>query len=120
MLSIKQAAEAVSISPSTIRYYDEEGLLPFVKRDSNGYRQFEEQDLFWLEIISCMRATGMSIRTLRHIAELHMKGNETLAERIQIFEEHKEKLHSQKQDIDKALDRLDKKMDLLYSSSLES
>ena len=113
MLTIKQASEKVSISASAIRYYDNEGLLPFIERDENGYRLFKEDDLFWLELIGCMRATDMSIETLRHVAHLHIKGDSTLEERKQIFRNHQEKLQKQKLDIDDALDKLKKKMKLL-------
>ncbi|WP_379547003.1 MerR family DNA-binding transcriptional regulator [Oceanobacillus sojae] len=40
MLTIKKASEKVEVPVSTIRYYDNEGLLPFIKRDENGYRMF--------------------------------------------------------------------------------
>jgi len=113
MITIKNAAERVSLPPSTIRYYDDEGLLPFVGRDSKGYRVFEEEDLFWLELIGCMRETGMSIETLRHVAHLHMRGEETLQERIGIFEGHQKKLQKQKKDIDEALEKLKLKMKML-------
>lgn len=119
MLSIKEASEQVSITPSSIRYYDEQGLLPFVKRDVNGYRQFQEGDLLWLEMIGCMRSTGMSIETLRHIAHLHMEGEPTLEERKNIFKDHQRKLFKEKEDIDDALDKLAKKMEILEHSSSE-
>lgn len=115
MLTIKQASERISIPASTIRYYDNEGLLPFIERDENGYRMFKEEDLFWLELIGCMRATGMSIETLRHVAHLHMKGESTLEERKRIFLDHQAKLQNQKKDIDEALVKLQKKMEILAS-----
>ncbi|MFD1067072.1 MerR family transcriptional regulator [Oceanobacillus locisalsi] len=113
MLTIKEASEKTEVPASTIRYYDNEGLLPFVERSENGYRMFKEEDLFWLELIGCMRATGMSIETLRHVAHLHMKGDSTLEERTKIFRDHQEKLQKQKLDIDIALDKLTKKMEIL-------
>lgn len=113
MLTIKKASEKVEVPVSTIRYYDNEGLLPFIKRDENGYRMFKEEDLFWLELIGCMRATGMSIETLRHVAQLHMIGDDTLEERTRIFRDHQKKLQQQKQDIDIALEKLTKKMKML-------
>lgn len=60
-----------------------------------------------------MRATGMSIERLRHVAHLYMKGESTLEERTQIFQEHQEKLQRQKLDIDTALEKLTKKMKIL-------
>lgn len=113
MLTIKKASDKTDVPISTIRYYDNEGLLPFIQRDENGYRLFAEGDLFWLELIGCMRATGMSIETLRHVAHLHMQGSSTLKERTQIFHDHQNKLLQQKQDIDTALERLTKKMQIL-------
>ncbi len=113
MLTIKEASEKTEVPASTIRYYDNEGLLPFIERNESGYRMFKEEDLFWLELIGCMRATGMSIEILRHVAHLHMKGDSTLEERTQIFRDHQEKLQKQKQDIDIALDKLTKKMKIL-------
>ncbi|MBY7141559.1 MerR family transcriptional regulator [Virgibacillus sp. NKC19-3] len=115
MLTVKQAADKVSISPSTIRYYDDEGLLPFIERSQNGYRMFKEEDLFWLEMIGCMRETNMSIETLRHVAHLHMEGSSTLEERTRIFKDHKTKLQMQKKNIDDALDKLETKMNILES-----
>lgn|SRR5699024_4296610 len=113
MLTIKKASEKVEIPASTIRYYDNEGLLPFIKRNVNGYRMFKEEDLFWLELIGCMRATGMPIETLRRVAQLHMKGDSTLGERTRIFRDHQKKLQKQKQEIDVALEKLTKKMKIL-------
>ncbi|MFA1821008.1 MerR family transcriptional regulator [Virgibacillus oceani] len=115
MFTIKEASKRVGISPSTIRYYDDQGLLPFVERDKNEYRLFKEDELFWLELIGCLRSTGMSVKTLRHVAHLHMQGKETLDERIRIFKEHQDKLHEQKQDINVALGKLKVKMKILKS-----
>ena len=42
--TISEAAEKVGIPPTTIRYYDKEGLLPNIKR-KNGIRVFEDIDL---------------------------------------------------------------------------
>ncbi len=46
---------------------------------------FTEDDLFWIELITCMRSVGMSIKTLQYIVELHMQGPETLPERKRNF-----------------------------------
>lgn len=40
-LTIGQVAEKMNISAYTLRYYEKEGLLPFVHRDANGVRMFE-------------------------------------------------------------------------------
>ena len=47
------------VAPSTLRYYDKEGLLPFVERSSGGIRLFKDSDFEWLSIIECMKQTGI-------------------------------------------------------------
>lgn len=37
-------AKRLGVAPSTLRYYDKEGLLPFVERSSTGIRVFKEAD----------------------------------------------------------------------------
>jgi DNA-binding transcriptional MerR regulator len=115
LLTVKEAAERLSIPPSTIRYYDDQGLFPFVERDENGYRLFKEDEVFWIELIQCMRSMGMSVKTLRHVAHLHMQGEETLDERVQIFEEHQEKLQNRKKEIDAAMGELETMIKTLES-----
>ena len=41
--TIKDAARIMGVPTSTIRYYDKEGLLPFVERLASGYRIFTEK-----------------------------------------------------------------------------
>ena len=48
---IGQVAKKLGISAHTLRFYDKEGLLPNVKKNSAGIRVFNEADLDWLLII---------------------------------------------------------------------
>ncbi|HDR7454449.1 TPA: MerR family transcriptional regulator [Bacillus cereus] len=109
-MSIKQVAEELDIAIHTIRYYDKMGLFPFLERDSNGYRCFTEDDLFWIELITCMRSVGMPIKTLQYIVDLHMEGPETLPKRKEIFLNQKKKLLADKEKIVQAIHKVDEKM----------
>lgn len=40
--SIGEVAKALKLTPYTLRYYDREGLMPFVERTSGGTRLFKE------------------------------------------------------------------------------
>ena len=42
--TIKDVAKRTGISAYTLRYYDKEGLLPFVRRSDSGIRIFTEED----------------------------------------------------------------------------
>lgn len=50
---------------------------------------FTKDDLFWIELITCMRSVGISITTLQQIVQLHMQGHETLSKRKDIFRNRK-------------------------------
>ena len=63
--TIKQVSEIMGVSVPTLRYYDKEGLLPFIERRENGTRLFKESDLKTLEIISCMKKSGMPIKDIK-------------------------------------------------------
>lgn len=63
--TIGELAKMLGVPASTLRYYDKEGLLPFVARSSGGIRQFRENDIEWLRVIGCMKKAGMSIKDIR-------------------------------------------------------
>ena len=65
MYTVGEMAKMLGVPASTLRYYDKEGLLPFVGRSAGGIRMFRESDLEWLRIIGCMKKAGMSIRAIR-------------------------------------------------------
>ena len=60
--TVGETARMLEVPASTLRYYDKEGLLPFVERSSGGIRMFHESDLEWLQVIGCMKKAGISIR----------------------------------------------------------
>lgn len=60
-MKISEAAQFLGISSETIRYYEKEGIIKF-RRDQNGYRTLNNEDL--LALLSCIynRQLGFSIK----------------------------------------------------------
>ncbi|OLF13780.1 MerR family transcriptional regulator [Actinophytocola xinjiangensis] len=83
-----QVAEQTGFSLDTLRYYERIGLLDGIERDSGGRRVFDDNDLNWLRILRCLRDTGMPISRMVRYAELARGGDETIAERLALLEEH--------------------------------
>jgi DNA-binding transcriptional MerR regulator len=108
--SIKDASVKLGIAAHTIRYYDKEGLLPFIQRDVHGNRIFEEQDLEWINLMTCFRVTGMPVAQLKHIVELALQGESTIQERKAILEEHKMVLKKQQSELDRAFEAVNYKL----------
>jgi len=83
-----QTAQRSGFSLDTLRYYERIGLLDRVERTSSGHRRFGEDDLEWLEVLRCLRDTGMPIARMRRYAELARGGEATFAERLGLLTEH--------------------------------
>ena len=46
-----QLAKAARLNKETLRYYENNGLIPPAQRDSNGYRYYPAETLVLLEFI---------------------------------------------------------------------
>ena len=87
----------LDVPASTLRFYDKEGLLPFVERSPGGIRIFQDTDLEWLQIIGCMKKAGMSIRDIRQYIEQAQQGDDTIVLRLVILRRQREVLLGQQE-----------------------
>lgn len=108
--TIKQVAGKVGLTSYTLRYYEKEGLFPFIKRNEQGNRVFEESDIEWITLICCLRNTGMSISEIRRYIDLCVEGSETIQVRRQIILEHKQELERKIEEMKKYLKRINNKL----------
>lgn len=92
LLSIRQVATVTGLSVHTLRYYENIGLLCSIDRNENGYRCYSSADITWIEFLTRLKATGMSITKMLEIAELRRQGDSTLTERRILLEDHYEKV----------------------------
>jgi DNA-binding transcriptional MerR regulator len=93
--SIGEVANMLGISTYAIRYYDKEGLLPFVKRSKSGIRIFEKTDLHFLYVIFCLKNTGMSIEKIRQFIAWANDGDKSLQQRYNLFMDQKAEIERQ-------------------------
>ena len=91
---IKDVAKMMNVKPSTLRYYDKEGLLPGIKR-KNGIRVFEEEDFKWLRVLNCLKNTNMPIKKIREYVELSKQGDASLEKRYALIKEQKQNILKQ-------------------------
>ncbi|WP_156314053.1 MerR family transcriptional regulator [Companilactobacillus kimchii] len=108
--SIGQVAEKTGLSSYTLRYYDKEGLMPFVHRDDNGRREFTENDMDFVDLISCLKETGMSLKEIREFVNMSMEGNVTLEQRLAMFKKQRDEVMCQIAQSKKYLEKLDHKV----------
>jgi DNA-binding transcriptional MerR regulator len=92
LYSPREAVAKTGFSLDTLRYYERIGLLDDIERNASGQRVFSDDDLAWLGVLRCLRDTGMPIARMRRYAELARGGDETVAERKALLEEHDESI----------------------------
>ncbi|MBO0867064.1 MAG: MerR family transcriptional regulator [Micromonosporaceae bacterium] len=109
-LSVGEAAAKVGLSVHTLRWYEQEGLLSPVGRDSAGRRRYSEADLDWLVLLTRLRGTGMPVRDMRRYAELSRQGDETVGARLELFEQHRERVLGRIADLYRDLEAIEYKI----------
>lgn len=117
--TIGEVAEKLNLSTHTLRYYDKEGLLPFVERSESGIRQFKESDLDWLIIIECLKVSGMSLKEIKLFTALCLENDTSIQMRYDMFMERREKLIEQMAALQNTLDIIDYQC-WYYQTSIEA
>ncbi len=105
-----KAAEKIGISAHTLRFYDKEGLLPNVGRDEHGNRRFTDNDLQWLSLLQCLKNTGVSLKDIKRFAECTTIGDDTIDERLALFESQTENVKCQIAELKRYLNLLKYKL----------
>ena len=110
--SIKQASELTGLTEDAIRYYEKIGLLPYAKRKENGHRIYYHEDTEQMEIIICLKKTGMSLEEMKHVVQHPLKENiSSVPELKRFLLEYKQKINSQIKDLQRILEFIDLKLE---------
>lgn len=117
--TIKEAAEIMNVTPTTLRYYDKQGLLPFMERRESGYRIFSENDILMLRVIECLKKSGMPIKDIRQFTEWVLQGDASLQERYHMFLERKQAIEKQMAELQETLDFINHKC-WYYKTAIEA
>lgn len=106
--SIGEISRMTGLPTSTLRYYDNEGLLHGLAR-KGGKRVFDEGHLETLHVIECLKRSGLEIRDIRRFMDLAAQGSATYAERKALIEEQRAKTAEQIRELEDALAMLEYK-----------
>lgn len=107
--SIKETSQLMNLPATTLRYYDKEGLLPFIERKESGYRVFSEEDISMLRIIECLKKTGMSIKDIKQFSSWVLQGDQTLQQRYELFLARRQIVEKQLAELQETLKLIDYK-----------
>jgi len=105
-MTIKEVSEHFGISQDTLRYYERVKMIPKVTRTSGGIRDYQEEDLKWVELALCMRSAGLPIEVMIEYLDLYQKGDETIPARLKLLSNQMEVLQEQKKQLEATMNRL--------------
>ena len=105
MYTIGQVSEMFRLPISTIRYYDRQGLFPGLERKA-GIRRFGAREIEALQVIECLKASGLGIRDIRQFMAWTTEGAATYEQRKQLFETRKRAVEAEMEALQKTLDML--------------
>ena len=103
---IGDISKMYGISQDTLRYYDKAGLLPFVKKNQAGRRVFTEDDLGYIEVIDCLKRSGIPVKEIAKFMDWCVEGDKTLPQRYAFMVEQEAALERKLQDLQAQLDFL--------------
>lgn len=118
-MTIKEVSEKFDISQDTLRYYERVGMIPPVTRTTGGIRDYQKDDIAWVELAICMRSAGLPVEAMIEYVRLTQEGDSTIPARLQLLADQREALLKQKEKIDAMLNRLNYKIGR-YEAAVET
>lgn len=110
-MTITEISQRFGITTDTIRYYERIKLIPPIKRNSNGIRNFTEEDCNWVYFIKQLRSAGISIETLVEYVSLFQEGVSTVGARKELLIEQLRIVENRMKEIQETYERLKLKVD---------
>ena len=77
-LSINQVEKVTGVSKRNIRFYEKEGLLLPKRNEENGYRVYDENDIWRIKVIKMLRMLDMPLEEIQCVLD----GDRSLSEAI--------------------------------------
>lgn len=110
-MTIKEVSEKYHISQDTLRYYERMQMIPRVHRTSGGIRDYQAEDLRWVELAICMRSAGLPVEVMIEYLRLFQEGDATIPARLELLKEQMEALRAQKAQLEATMERLSYKIE---------
>ncbi len=117
MYTIGQISKMFNLPISTLRYYDNQGLFPRIKRES-GIRKFSDNEIETLRVIECLKKSGLEIKDIKQFMDWCIEGPSTYSNRYELIQKQKEKVENEILRLEKTLDML-KYKSWYYTKAIE-
>lgn len=108
-MTIGEFSKITKIKSSTLRYYEDKGLI-FVDRDVNNRRVYSENDIEWVKFLQRLKNTGMTLKNMKLYSDFRYKGDETIKQRLDLLINHRKYVDEQMNLWEEYSNNLDKKI----------
>lgn len=108
--TIAEVREQAGVSARTLRYYEEMGLLPGVRRRAGGRRVYGPDELERLRFIQRLKALGLSLAEIKDLNAVYAIGGSTqamLARLDPMLAERREEIDSRIRELSALRDEID-------------
>ncbi|MCQ4087669.1 MerR family transcriptional regulator [Saccharibacillus sp. JS10] len=110
--TIKQTSELTGLPEDTIRYYEKVHLLPKAKRKSNTHRIYSETDIQTMQLIVCLKKTGMPLDEMKPYLDMSRDGNlAATPEAVERIQQYRATVLEQIQSLQTIVDFIDLKLE---------
>ena len=104
--SSAQVCLQTGMSYDTLKYYCQIGLIPQMRKKSNGRMLFSSSDLKWIKTLLILRECEMPIEQIREYFQLCQSGNQTIDQRLKLLDKRASFLRHKRREIENCLDIL--------------
>lgn len=102
LVEIGEACRRTGVSARTVRYYEELGLLPGVRRRASGHRVYGSDELERLSFIGRLKKLGLSLAEIKQLNAVYRIGGST-RDMLQLLDGH---LGHHLEELDSRIDEL--------------
>ncbi|RYJ21204.1 MerR-family transcriptional regulator [Streptomyces sp. L-9-10] len=103
------AADRTGVSIDTLRYYEREGLIGPIGRSAGGRREYTDDDIFWIGLVTCFREAGLGIADLRGFVAI-LRSEQPPQDKVTFLREHRATLEQRVAALRRAMEVLDGKI----------
>lgn len=115
--TIREISNLFHLPASTLRFYEDVGILPEIKRNSSGQRIFTEEHINRLNAICCFKRAGITISDIKKYFLLEDEKFTQVDEILFLLTENKEKMETKLKQLSDDLTHINKK--IAYYSAIK-
>lgn len=108
--TIKEVSAMFNLPASTLRYYEDMGILTNVGRTSSGQRFYLDMHINRLRTICCFKNTGMSISQLQAFFSYEANETEHIDDVLKLLTEHKESVAEKIKELERSYEHVLRKL----------